>query len=56
MATHSSTLAWRIPQTEEPSGLWFMGCTELDMTEATTAAAAELNVYPEVWWKIQLQM
>ena len=22
MATHSSTLAWRIPQTEEPGGLW----------------------------------
>ena len=25
MATHSSTLAWRIPWTEEPGGLWFMG-------------------------------
>ena len=25
MATHSSTLAWRIPWTEEPSGLQFMG-------------------------------
>ena len=25
MATHSSTLAWRIPGTEEPSGLWSMG-------------------------------
>ena len=22
MATHSSTLAWRIPWTEEPCGLW----------------------------------
>ena len=22
MATHSSILAWRIPWTEEPSGLW----------------------------------
>ena len=22
MATHSSILAWRIPQTEEPGGLW----------------------------------
>ena len=22
MATHSSTLAWRIPWTEEPGGLW----------------------------------
>ena len=25
MATHSSILAWRIPGTEEPSGLPFMG-------------------------------
>ena len=25
MATHSSTLAWRIPRTEEPGGLQFMG-------------------------------
>ena len=25
MATHSSVLAWRIPGTEEPGGLWSMG-------------------------------
>ena len=25
MATHSSTLAWKIPWTEEPGGLQFMG-------------------------------
>ena len=25
MATHSSILAWRIPQTEEPGGLESMG-------------------------------
>ena len=25
MATHSSTLAWRIPWTEEPGGLQYMG-------------------------------
>ena len=25
MATHSSVLAWRIPQTEEPGGLQSMG-------------------------------
>ena len=25
MATHSSTLAWKIPWTEEPGGLWSMG-------------------------------
>ena len=25
LATHSSILAWRIPRTEEPGGLWSMG-------------------------------
>ena len=25
MATHYSTLAWKIPWTEEPGGLWSMG-------------------------------
>ena len=25
MTTHSVTLAWKIPQTEEPGGLQFMG-------------------------------
>ena len=25
MATHSSILAWRIPWTREPGGLWSMG-------------------------------
>ena len=24
MATHCSILAWRMPWTEEPGGLWFM--------------------------------
>ena len=35
MATHSSTLAWRIPWTEEPGGYSPWGRKELDMTEAT---------------------
>ena len=25
MATHSSVLAWRIPRTEQPGGLWSTG-------------------------------
>ena len=33
MATHSSILAWRIPWTEEPGGLQFVGYKELDTTE-----------------------
>ena len=35
MATHSSTLAWRIPGTGEPGGCHLWGRTELDTTEAT---------------------
>ena len=33
MAPHSSTLAWRIPRTEEPGRLQSMGSLELDTTE-----------------------
>ena len=33
MAPHSSTLAWKIPWTEEPGGLQSMGSFESDMTE-----------------------
>ena len=32
MATHSSSLAWRIPWTEEPGRLQSMGLQESDMT------------------------
>ena len=28
IATHSSILAWRTPQTEEPGGLWVCGVTK----------------------------
>ena len=38
MATHSSILAWRIPGTEEPSGLLSRGHTKSDTTEAAAAA------------------
>ena len=33
MAPHSSTLAWKIPWTEEPGGLQSTGCEESDTTE-----------------------
>ena len=33
MATHSSTLAWRVPWTEEPGGYSLWGHKELDMTK-----------------------
>ena len=32
MATHFSTLTWKIPLTEEPGRLQSMGCKESDMT------------------------
>ena len=33
MAPHSSTLAWKIPWTEEPGGLQSTGSLESDMTK-----------------------
>ena len=35
MATHSSTLPWKIPWTEKPDRLQSMVCKESDMTECT---------------------
>ena len=35
MENHSSIHAWRIPWTEEPGGLQYMGLQESDMTERT---------------------
>ena len=35
MATHSSVLAWRIPEMGKTGGLPSMGSTESDTTEAT---------------------
>ena len=42
MATHSSVLAWRIPGTEEPSGLPSMGSHRVghDWSDLAAAAAA----------------
>ena len=38
MATHSSTLAWRIPRTEEPGGLQSMGLQRPGHDLATNTA------------------
>ena len=35
LETHSSILAWRIPWTEEPSGLWSIGSQRAGTVEAT---------------------
>ena len=40
MATHSSILAWRIPGTEEPGGLLFMGSHRVGHDRRDLAAAA----------------
>ena len=41
MATHSSILAWRILETEEPSRLQSIRVTESDMTKATSHALVQ---------------
>ena len=40
MATHSSSLAWKIPWTEEPGGLQSCGHKELDMADVTACTHA----------------
>ena len=40
MATHSSVLAWRIPQMEEPGRLWSIGSQRVDTTEASEHTCA----------------
>ena len=42
MATHSSVLAWRIPGTEEPGGLPFVGLHRFGHNWSDLAAAAAL--------------
>ena len=39
VATLSSVLAWRMPWTEEPGGLWSTGCKESDRTQAAEQSA-----------------
>ena len=51
MATHSSTLAWRIPGTEGPSGLPSMGShrDRHDWSDLAAAAAADCLLIGQ-WW------
>ena len=41
MATRSSILAWRSPQTEEPDGVRSREVTESDMTECLTQLSSD---------------
>ena len=43
MATHSSILAWRIPQTEESGGQQSMGHKESDTTEQLTPSLSQMS-------------
>ena len=44
---NGSTLAWRIPWTEEPGGLQSMGSQESDMTERLTHKAIGRKTLPD---------
>ena len=43
MAIHSSTVAWKIPWTEEPSRLQSIGSQEMDTTERLHFASSVLG-------------
>ena len=43
MATHSGILAWRIPWTEEPNGLHYMGLQRVGTTECLTGVMRSGN-------------
>ena len=54
MATHSSILAWRIPETGEPGGLPSMGshrvgCYWSDLAAAAAAAVGRITVFLFSW-------
>ena len=59
MATHSSILAWEIPWTEEPGGLYSPWCCkESDTTSTTKIYLVKAMVFPVVMngcesWTIQ---
>ena len=46
MATHSSISAWRIPWTEDPGGLQFMGSQRVRYDWATEQAHNNWILYP----------
>ena len=56
MAPHSSTLAWKIPWTEEPGGLQSMGLQRVGHNwsdlKAAAAAAAEFKNIVEFFKKL----
>ena len=47
-ATHFRILAWRIPCTEKPDGLLFLGSKESDMTERLSRHEKEKQTFTSV--------
>ena len=56
MATHSSTLAWRIPGTEEPGGLLFMGSHRVGHNWSDLAAAVLIEESGQILVVLWLQL
>ena len=54
MATHSSVLAWRIPETREPGGLLSMGSHRVghDWSDLAAAAAALPGINQEIYMPV----
>ena len=50
MATHSSTLAWKIPRTEEPGRLWSMGSGRVGLDWVTS-----LSLFTFMHWRRKWQ-
>ena len=51
MAPHSSTLAWKIPWTEEPSRLRFMGWQRIGHDWATSLSLSAFVYFRSLEWK-----
>ena len=54
MATHSSILAWKIPQTKEPGRLQSMGSQRVGQDWATSLHFTSLQVVIVHWWTVDL--
>ena len=49
MAPHSSTLAWKIPRTEEPGGLQSMGSLRVGHNRATSLSLFTFTHWRRKW-------
>ena len=52
MATHSSIIAWEIPWTEEPGGLWSTGSQRIGLDLVTKQQQSDyiLSSLHFIWW------